>query len=178
MSKSEERREQAAAARQASQTAEKREKTVRLVGTGAIVIVVAVILGIGVLGSRSDNAPSDGGTIPASVDQTTGAWTLNPQTSATGVMDLYEDFQCPGCKAFEAAYAETYKKLADENVVKVVIHPAAFLDQRYSGENSSRAISAWGCAIDAGKGWEFHRDRRLGAHARTRLWPCPYPANR
>lgn len=158
MSKSEERRAQAAAARQATQVAEKRERTIRLVGTGVIVVVVAAIIGIGVMGSRSDNAPSEEGSIPAAVDQETGAWTLNPSTTATAVMDVYEDFQCPGCRNFEAAYAETYKKLADENVVKVLIHPAAFLDQRFTGENSARAISAWGCAIDAGKGWEFHRD--------------------
>lgn len=158
MSKSEERRAQAAAARQASQVAEKRERTIRLIGTGVIVVVVAAIIGIGVMGSRSDNAPSDNGTIPAAVDQETGGWTLNPNTTATAVMDLYEDFQCPGCRDFEASFAETYKQLADDNVVKVIIHPAAFLDQRFAGENSARAISAWGCAIDAGKGWEFHRD--------------------
>lgn len=157
MSKSEDRRAQAAAARQASAAAEKRERSIRLIGTIAIIVVVAGIIGVGVMGSRKQDANPVTGTIPASVNQKDGSFVLNPSTSATAVMDLYEDFQCPGCKNFEELYADTYKQLADDNVVKVVFHPAAFLDNNFPGENSARAINAWGCAIDAGQAWAFHK---------------------
>lgn len=160
MSKSnEERRAKAAAQRQAQLAAESRERKIRWIGTAVVVVLVAGIIGVAVLGSRNENAPSNGGTFPAAVDATNATYTFNPNTSAKGTLELWEDFQCPACRDFEEVLGVAVKKLADRNIVKVVLHPAAFLDARYTGENSSRAISAFGCATDLGPAtaWEMHK---------------------
>lgn len=68
----------------------------------------------------------------------------------------WEDFQCPACRAFEAGPGALLKQAAAAGEMNVVIRPSAFLDARYPGQSSRRAIAAWGCAIDQGRGVDFH----------------------
>ena len=160
VSKSDQRRERAAAKRAEIAARESRERKVQLIGGLVVVVVVAAILAIGVFGNRSSEAPQNTGSVPSAVDQSTGAYTLNPDTSASHTMELWEDFQCPACRDFEYSYAETYKKLADRNIVKVILHPASFLDTHFPGSYSAKAISAWGCAVSLGstQAWEYHKN--------------------
>ena len=44
-------------------------------------------------------------------------------------VDLWEDFQCPSCKAFEAQFGETLRDKVDSGDVTMTIHPLSFLDQ-------------------------------------------------
>ncbi|MEY3407639.1 MAG: hypothetical protein RL038_700, partial [Actinomycetota bacterium] len=156
MSKAEERRTQAEAARKAASSAEKKERMIRNIGAAVVVAIVAVIIGIGVLASGdSDTVTPSTGTVPSAVDQSTGAWTVNPDSSATAVLETFEDFQCPGCGAFEAIFGDAMQDLIDEDVVKVVYRPAVFLDDRIPGSNSARALNALGCAINQDKGFEY-----------------------
>lgn len=161
MSKDEERRAQAAAAKVAAESAAKKERMVRFVGSGVVVAIVAVIIGIGVFASGNGES-TDGstdqipltGTLPTGVAED-GSWSYNPDVETEATLDLYKDFQCPGCGWFEGTYGIAVKKLADDGIVEVVLHPAVFLDNNFPGQNSSRALNALGCAIDQGKGVEF-----------------------
>ena len=72
------------------------------------------------------------------------------------VLDLYEDFQCPVCKRFEALFGEQLTTLADEGKVKLVVHPLSFLDDNLGNDSSNRAANAAACAADQGKYLEFH----------------------
>lgn len=70
-------------------------------------------------------------------------------------MDVWEDFQCSGCKSYTdtiepsiiQAYVETGK-------VYYTFHNAAFID-RGVGE-SHQAANAAMCAMDQGRFWDFH----------------------
>lgn len=156
MSKSDERRKQAEELKARAAAAQAKERRIRVIGTAAVVVIVAGLLGIGVMGSRNSAAPAGDGTIPAVVDQETGAYTYNPDTSAADTLELWEDFQCPGCGNFEKIFSGTVKQLADDNVVKLIIHPAAFIDVNMGNNESTQATSAWGCALNEGKeyGWQ------------------------
>jgi protein-disulfide isomerase len=65
-------------------------------------------------------------------------------------MDVWADFQCPYCKAFEEQSGATVNQIAADGEAKIVFHPLSFI-----GPESKTAANAFGCAIDEGKGQEF-----------------------
>lgn len=156
MAKSDERKAKAQELKVQQQAAERRERNIRIIGTLSVVAIIAGIFAV-VLTQRDSAAPSNDGTIPALVNQDDGSYTYNPDTTATDTMELWEDFQCPGCGAFESTFGAKVTQMADENLVKLIVHPAAFLDRNFAGQYSTKATSAWGCAleIDEAKAWKF-----------------------
>ncbi len=161
-------KEKAAAARAAAEAEQRRrDQRVRLIGGIAIVVVVALIVGIGIYGSRK-NAAAGGvvadATIPTTVlgADDTNAWGVpaQPKVSAKPTLAIWEDFQCPSCGALEKSNGAAILKLATDGKVNLVWRPTTFLDPRFvTGPNpnsSHRATMAWGCAIDAGKADAFH----------------------
>ncbi len=84
-----------------------------------------------------------------------GVTYLVPEADVPTVV-LWEDFQCPGCGAFEKTTGAMVDQLAREGKARFVWRNASFLDERYPGEHSQRATAAWGCAQDVDKGSEYH----------------------
>jgi protein-disulfide isomerase len=74
------------------------------------------------------------------------------------VLDIYEDFQCPACKAFEQASGATVKNMAAAGQVKVVYHPIAIFSGEPASGNTMRATSAARCVPD-GRQWMVFHDR-------------------
>jgi protein-disulfide isomerase len=164
-------KEKAAAARAAAEAEQRRRDTrVRLIGGAAILVVVALIIGLGIWGSRQNGTAAGstdvvaGATVPAGVNGADGAnaWGV-PYNHVSGkpTLAIWEDFQCPSCAQFETSFGASVVKLADEGKVNLVWRPTTFLDTRFAAtspnpNSSHRAATAWGCAIDAGKTKEFH----------------------
>jgi protein-disulfide isomerase len=165
-------KEKAAAARAAAEAEQrKRDRRVRIIGGVAIAIVVGLIIGIGVYGSRKDSSSStDPGGIVADAALPTGvfgadnanAWGA-PFNTAAGkpTLAIWEDFQCPACGALEKQAGPSIQKLATDGKVNLVWRPTTFLDANFkktspNPDSSQRAAAAWGCAIDAGKTGEYH----------------------
>ncbi|MGH3391053.1 MAG: DsbA family protein, partial [Actinomadura sp.] len=71
------------------------------------------------------------------------------------VLEVFEDFQCPACKNFEATNGDTLKRLAAEGKVKVVYRPFRLFNQDPLKSNSQRAAGAAACA-PADKWVAFH----------------------
>lgn len=71
---------------------------------------------------------------------------------------LWEDFQCPGCKAFEEAYGELLKERVEAGDVTMTVHPLSFLDNNLGNTSSTLAANAFGCSTDAGEqqALDFH----------------------
>lgn len=160
MSKTDDRRNQASAAREAAQSAAKKERLIRNIGASVVVVLVAAIIGVGVFASRGGDptGPEAKGTIPVGVNADDGGWTYNPDAATDATLELFKDFQCPGCGSFEATYGDAVAQLAEEGIVKVILRPAVFLDDRSPGDfHSSRALNALGCAIDQGVGIEYKK---------------------
>jgi protein-disulfide isomerase len=116
-----------------------------LVVVGIVVVVLfAAFVGFGVYrASRPDTANI---AIPANATAT-GVNVGQPSAKAT--IDVYLDFQCPVCKAYEAQSGATIQQMVDDGQAKVVYHPLAFLDRMSSTQYSTRAAQASGCASDA-----------------------------
>lgn len=166
-------REKAAAARAEALRAERarQRRTSILIGLG-LVVLVGLIVGAVVWNNAQSSTPSGSVTLPApdpgaalptgvlgSDSDTAYGYPLDP-AAGTPVLQVWEDFQCPICKEFEATYGSSLKKLAQDGTVKVVYRPTIFLDYSQLGlgtdHASARATSAWGCAIDAGVGEAYH----------------------
>ncbi len=162
------RRQKAAAARDASQAGEKRrERTVRLVGGLTVLVVVVGIIGIAVFARSTatptaivTTAPDASAAVPAGVLPSGDAHEFGVPygTAAAGapVLEIWEDFQCPSCRVVEEQNGAGISKLAEEGKVALIWRPTTFLDRNLQNDASARAVAAWGCAIDAGKTREFH----------------------
>jgi protein-disulfide isomerase len=62
------------------------------------------------------------------------------------VLDIYEDFQCPTCRAFEKSDGAVVQQLADQGKVKVVYYPFTIFAGQPQLANSVRAWAAARCA--------------------------------
>ncbi|HUM87277.1 MAG TPA: DsbA family protein, partial [Actinomycetota bacterium] len=152
-------REKAAEARAAAQAAERRrERTIRIVGGIAVLAVVAIILGIGVMQSRKDDtpAPSADSALPTGVTAETGyAFQVNTAEGKPTV-EIFEDFQCPACANLEATYGPMIQEEAAAGNIQLSYRIMTFLDNNLNTEYSLNAANAFGCAITAGVGEQYH----------------------
>ena len=166
------RRDRAAAAREAANAGEKRrERIVRIVGAVTVLVVVVGIIGVAVVvKNQASNDASTGSTSSAVADPNAPL----PKTVITGddpngygvpygtgttdvpILAIWEDFQCPACDAVEKANGAGITQLAEEGKVQLIWRPTTFLDANLGNDSSERAVAAWGCAIDAGKAKEYH----------------------
>lgn len=163
----------AAQARAESEAAERRrERMVRIVGGIAVFVIVVGLLAIGFLAGRDDTGtaaqpaptPDASAPLPKDVQSATYGWQYGTGWTAENeaklpTLELWEDFQCPGCKALENAVGAQIAELGSSGAVKLLYRPATFLDANSGlkiANSSARATAAWGCAIDAGKGIEYH----------------------
>jgi protein-disulfide isomerase len=157
MAKSPDRRATAAKGMKSAAKAERRAALLRNLGIGAIGLVVAGLIAVGFMGGGGTTEEAPEGAIPTFVDQQDLWWSLNPESKAQSVLEIWEDPQCPYCAQFENAFGDLYDKLAAEDTVQVRFRPTAFLDRNFPGRHSARAINAWACAIDQNVGSNFHK---------------------
>ncbi len=164
-------REKAAAARAAQQVAEKRrERTIRIIGAIGVLAVVVLIIGLAVIVPRLSGDDSGGGgrdlpdvdpaaALPAGVlgpdAEFAYAYPYGNAPDTAPTLAIWEDFQCPACAALEEINGQGIKDLADAGQVQLFWRPTTFLDRNLNNTSSAEAVSAWGCAIDAGKAMEF-----------------------
>jgi protein-disulfide isomerase len=147
-------RDRLAAERAQRQQAESRRRK----GSNILIAVVVVVVVAGIVGyawwASQDEGPT-GAALPSLVQESGGGVVLGD-----GPVDvtLWEDFQCPGCKAFEASNGEMLQQRVDDGDITMTIHPLSFLDAKVGNESSSLAANAFGCATDAGQqqALDFH----------------------
>lgn len=129
------------------------DKGLRAIVIGMIVFVITVT-GVFIY---FDKKPVTNAAAPASISKEDGSGLVfNPEL--TNQIDIWEDFQCPGCRSFEAVNNEYIKKMIFEKKAKVVFHPLTFVGARATnGVNESKiAANAAACAMDEGKFLEMH----------------------
>lgn len=128
----------------------RRRRTLWTTAVAVAVLVIAGLVGWGVYASQRSasyktpahaNADADGLVVGS------GAETV----------DVYLDFMCPACKAFEEAAGPTIDQLVAEKKITLVYHPVAFLDPASTTGYSTRSSASSGCAADGGKVAEYVR---------------------
>jgi protein-disulfide isomerase len=130
-----------------------------VVATVVLVLVIVAIVVAVVLGSqKKDTAATAGGSsLPKGAPARGAGIVVNPGAPASvPTMDLYEDFQCPVCGAFERAFGPQVTQLAEQNQVKLVVHTLSFLDDNLHNDSSNRAANAASCAADQDRFLPYH----------------------
>lgn len=147
------------AARAAELTRKKRQRKVAtIVGVVLILgLVAAIIIAVGrSLGSEAGADVTGKVVVPANIEA--GKFSVG-DTDAPVTLDLYYDYMCPACGAFESTNGEDLSRLIDQGTIRVNLHVMAFLDEQSQGtEYSTRAGNAYATVVDAApdKVWAFH----------------------
>jgi protein-disulfide isomerase len=140
-----------------------RNRVLLVVGSalGAIVIALIVILvvrpgqGTGTSAGPVQSAYYNGPFAPVTKNPDHSVTNAQPGVK-TPVLDIYEDFQCPVCDAFEKANGAVVQKLAFQGKVRVIYHPfTIFLGEQPAQDNSVRAWAAAQC-VPARQWMEYH----------------------
>jgi protein-disulfide isomerase len=145
----------------------------RKVVVGAVVVVVlavAVVGGVLIYNNQKnategkDIAAAPGTSLQAQADDTDYTVTRDGGIVAVGAadaevtLDVYEDFLCPACRAFEEAYGADVEKHVADGTVQVRYHMLPMLNDRsdppgYSMDSANAGL----CAADAGQFPAFHK---------------------
>jgi len=133
-----------------------------VIGMVTLVVVVGAVFSL-----SSENKAKDAafvaldsfqslGTLPASVDPAEGDGIVFNQGLPTKI-DIFEDFQCPVCKLFEAPIGGYLNSLVTEKKAQVTYHPLSFLGNGTKDDESIAASNAAYCAVDEAKFLDFHK---------------------
>lgn len=116
-----------------------------LVVVGIVVVVLfAAVVGFGIY--RASRPDTSSAAVPA---HATSTGVLVGPASAKATIEIYLDFQCPVCRAYETQSGATIDQLVAAGQAKLIYHPLAFLDRLSSTRYSTRASEASGCASDS-----------------------------
>lgn len=141
-----------------------------VLAAGGLVLVL-VVVGVVVLALQSgdDGGEDGGGDVALRVGKIAGGAEAAPQADGSLVMsrpgvsapvvDIYEDFACPPCGAFDQKHDPMLKQLVVEGRAKVVFHPMLIFGEsrQPAHDNSLRAASALRCVGD-GAHWLSYQD--------------------
>jgi len=107
-----------------------------------VIVMISFIVVVGVVFSLISNRSSTTAAVPASVSAEDGyGIVLNPNAKPT--IDVYVDYQCPACRAFEIINGGYLNEVIAQNKAKFVFHPMTFI-----GPESILAANAAACAAD------------------------------
>jgi len=118
--------------------AERRRRNIRGGIVAGVVVLIALVVAIVVQTHRTSTSAT--AATPAHVVD--GTVIVVGSTTAPVTVDLYEDFQCPNCKAFEAESGSTLAQLIAAGTVQAHYHGMAFLDTSANNAYSTRALNA------------------------------------
>jgi protein-disulfide isomerase len=155
-----ERQQRAARAEQMRKEREKADRKQRNVITIAIVAVVVALIAVGgyaIHKTSSENSVSDKYVVPKNVTNKKDFGFDYSAVDAGGkagakpvTVVLYEDFQCPICKAFESANGTFLDDQVKSGAITIQYRPYAFLDGSSSTKYATRAMNAAMCVLDKG----------------------------
>jgi protein-disulfide isomerase len=144
-----------AAARKAKQ-----RRIAQVLGGAVILGLVAaiVVAVINVTGGSDDSSPTpDDVVVPKNLTES-GAFAVGTDDAPVTV-EVYYDYMCPACGAFEALNEEELDRLVGEGVARVELRPVSFLDRFSEGtEYSTRTANAFATVVDGApdSAWAFH----------------------
>jgi protein-disulfide isomerase len=136
----------------------KQQQRRRLATIVTVVIVVLAVIGGGWWYVQSGRSETLTGQLAPITTQSDGSRVMAKPGVEKPVLDIYEDFQCPACQAFEQSSSATVKNMAAAGQVKVVYHPINIFTAEPAQGNTIRASSAARCVPD-GRQWMAFHDR-------------------
>ncbi len=137
-----------------------RRKLIIVRVSGVVIVALLVAIGWAVFNAASGGdetaAPervvtpanlTDGGAIPVG------------EADAPVTVEIYYDYMCPACGAFESANGEELDRLVEDGTARLELRPISFLDRASNGtEYSTRTANAIATVADGApdRAWAFH----------------------
>ncbi|MFR9795612.1 DsbA family protein [Streptomyces sp. MS06] len=152
-------RERLAVEREKQKASEKRRRTLIVGASVVCVLGLAAVIGVVAANSGKDKG---GQTAAGPVVAPSGANGEDSlaipvgESGAPSTLTVWEDFRCPACRAFEAAYRPTIHELVDAGQLRAEYHLVTLIDGNLGGTGSLNAANAASCAQDAGKFTAYH----------------------
>jgi protein-disulfide isomerase len=128
------------AAEAAARAAAARRRRTVIGGVVAGLVLVVVLVVVVVVQTHRTSTSADAAA-PANTSGNGYVFTVG-SADAPVTLDLYEDFQCPNCKALEDSTGSTIDDLVTAGTVQVNYHGMAFLDTDANDDYSTRALNA------------------------------------
>ncbi|MCW7943091.1 membrane protein [Streptomyces hygroscopicus] len=151
-------RERLAAEREKQKAADKRRRAL-IVGASIVCVLALAAVG-GVLAANAGKSGKSGAAgpvvAPSGATGKDGLAIPVGKGSARSALTVWEDFRCPACGAYEAAYRPTIHQLVDAGKLKAEYHLVTLIDGNLGGSGSRHAANAAACAQDAGKFRDYH----------------------
>ncbi|CAK7285440.1 DsbA family protein [Streptomyces sp. RM1] len=151
-------RERLAVEREKQKAAEKRRRTLIVGASVVCVLGLAAVIGVVAANSGKNKSSSSAGPVvaPSGAQGKDGLAIPVGKDGARSTLTVWEDFRCPACQAFEAAYRPTLHELTDAGKLRIEYHLVRLIDGNLGGTGSLRAANAAACAQDAGKFRDYH----------------------
>lgn len=118
---------------------------------GGAALAFSIVLGAFFVNAAENSANETGTAVPA-LSAGMGQPIVIGEASATNTVTIFEDFQCPFCKALEGYYSNALNDAVAAGKSKIEYFPVAFLT-----DGSAIASNAAACAADQGKFAEYHQ---------------------
>jgi protein-disulfide isomerase len=153
-------RERLAEERKRQAARDKQRKLLAIV-IGAVVAVAAVVVVTVIVmdrqGKSNQKATAYTGPQAPLSRQADGSIVMAKAGVTAPTLDVFEDFQCPACKAFEDSTGKNVKQLAAEGKVKVVYRPFHLFGQQPDPvKRNSLASAAAALCVPADKWLSYH----------------------
>lgn len=164
------------------QRQDRRRRRIRMVAVGAGLVVLMGAGAVALLLHPHGPAASTrivqvgsrfaGPYAPVTMKSAESGVTMGQPGVSRPVLDVYEDFQCPPCRAFERANGGVIQQLAALGKIKVIYHLFTIFSGQPQLANSTRAWAAARC-VPASKWVAFHNALFAGQPALTTVGGFP-----
>jgi len=154
----EEARAKARELREKRASGEKRKKLLVTVGIalGIVLVVAGTVYAIVIAMSAPNEKVDNSKKVPANVTKLGGVVigkdlkiASAAEIEATNRVVIYQDYQCPICQLFEVPNSSQLKTWAESGLATIEIHPISFLDGQSLNNYSSRATNAAFCVANS-----------------------------
>ena len=158
-----------AALRKQQELEVRRKRKARMLGVGLgvlslVVVATIVVVLVNAIGNKIPEIDSTAEQLtPPNATEGHGiaikSKNTQPASDVPNVV-VYEDYQCPACKLYEAQYGNAFQQLIDEGKITLEIRTAYFLNDANKTVNknsSERAALAAATADAVGKYREYHK---------------------
>lgn len=151
-----------AALRQQQELEDRRKRNSRILGfglggVGLVVVVILAIVIIQTLGQNQEQTANQ--QTPPNATEGYGieivSKDVQPAEDVPHVV-AYEDYQCPHCAEYEAAYGPMFEQLIDSGQITMEIRNATFMEVNMMNDASTNAARAAAAADAVGKYREYH----------------------
>lgn len=149
------RRMRAEQMRKQREVAEKRQRNVITLAIVTLVTAVLLLGGAAIYFTKQDNEKETELVVPKGATKDFGVLYTPQSAGVTKVegapveIELYEDFLCPGCGAFQKSSGKYLDQLVLQGQASLMFRPYAFLTQQSTNRYSQRAANAAACTLDA-----------------------------